>query len=65
MEICPTNDCVGLKHAPSSQGDHQCVVLLVHNMPKATQIVPRHQGTFQCANMGEDRAISYAPISLT
>jgi hypothetical protein len=42
MEVCLVNDCMGLREAPSSQGDHQCMVLLVHNIPRATQVVPWH-----------------------
>jgi hypothetical protein len=53
MEICLANDYVGLKQAPLSQGDHQCMVLLVHKMPRTTQVVLKHYNTLQCANTGE------------
>jgi hypothetical protein len=60
-KICHANDCVALKQAPSSQGDHQCVVLLMH-MPRVTQVVIRY--TLMCKH-GQDRSISFAYVSLT
>jgi hypothetical protein len=61
MKVCPTDDYVALKQAPSSQGDHQCVVLLVH-MPIATQVVLGY--TLMCKHE-RDMSISCAHVSLT